>query len=173
MLLRFFDRAILAHHDSAQTAFLGLVPDSGIFFMMYVLVTVISCDAGAYFAGRAAGRHKLAPAISPNKSVEGALGGIIAGTLGGLVCKLIFDTIWPEMSAVLPFGVAILFSFILCITGIVGDLVESLLKRDADVKDTGALLPGMGGVLDRIDAPLLALPVMYYMMLAYVFVRVG
>jgi phosphatidate cytidylyltransferase len=65
------------------------------------------------------------------------------------------------------------FGVVLSMVGIVGDLVESLLKRDAAVKDTGALLPGMGGVLDRVDAPLLAIPVMYYMLLGYVFLRVG
>ena len=68
-------------------------------------------------------------------------------------------------------GLLPLFGFALCIVGIVGDLVESLLKRDAEVKDTGALLPGMGGVLDRIDAHLLGIPTMYYMMLGYIYLQ--
>ena len=128
-------------------------------------------DTGAYFAGRAWGSKKLAPQISPNKSVEGALGGVIAGVLLGLGSKLLCDVIRPDWSAALPWSVALLFGLVLCVVGIIGDLVESLLKRDAEVKDTGALLPGMGGVLDRIDAPLLGLPAMYYMMLGYVFFR--
>ena len=73
------------------------------------------------------------------------------------------------------YGMVVLFGVLIAVVGIVGDLVESLLKRDADVKDAGQLLPGMGGVLDRIDAPLLAIPVMYYMLLGYLYltVRVG
>ena len=98
---------------------------------------------------------------------QGALGGIIAGVLAGLLTKFLFDTFFPDMSAVLPWSMAIFFGFALTVVGIVGDLVESLLKRDADIKDTGALLPGMGGILDRIDAALLAVPVMHYMLLGY------
>ena len=173
VLLRFFYHAAHAHYDSAQLLTLELDPDSGIFFMIYALAVVVICDAGAYFAGRAWGRRKLAPEISPNKSVEGAIGGIVCGTVGGLAVKAIFDFFWPGLSAALPWDVAIPFGVVLCVVGIIGDLVESLLKRDADVKDTGALLPGMGGILDRIDAPLLALPVTYYMLLGYAFMRVG
>lgn len=171
VLLRKFDEAAAAHQDPAMLAMLGVTPDTGIFFMIYALVVVVVCDAGAYFAGRAWGRRKLAPKISPNKSVEGALGGVIVGVLAGLVTKFIFDELAPDFSAALPWSVSILFGFVLCAVGIVGDLVESLLKRDAEVKDTGALLPGMGGVLDRIDAHLLGLPTMYYMMLGYLWVQ--
>ncbi len=173
VLLRFFYQAAQSHYDSAQLFSLGLDPESGIFFMVYALTVVVNCDAGAYFAGRAWGRRKLAPEISPNKSVEGAIGGVVWGTIAGLVVKAVFDFFWPGLSAALPWDVAIPFGVVLCIVGIIGDLVESLLKRDADVKDTGALLPGMGGVLDRIDAPLLALPVTYYMLLGYAYMRVG
>ena len=92
---------------------------------------------------------------------------------GSLGTKLLFDLFLPDASAALPWSVTIAFGLVLCVVGITGDLVESLLKRDAAVNDTGALLPGMGGVLDRIDAPLLGLPVMYYMMLGYIFFRLG
>jgi phosphatidate cytidylyltransferase len=171
VLLRKFDIAAVSHQDPAMLVTLGVSAGTGIFLMVYALVTVVLCDAGAYFAGRAWGNRKLAPQISPNKTVEGALGGIILGVLAGLVTKYLFDTFWPDWSAVLPWSISIFFGFILCIVGIIGDLVESLLKRDAKVKDTGALLPGMGGVLDRIDAHLLGLPTMYYLMLAYLYVR--
>lgn len=169
VLLRKFDAAAASHHDPALLVTLGVNSETGIFLMIYALVAVVLCDAGAYFAGRAWGRRKLAPQISPNKSVEGALGGIILGVLAGLLTKYLFDTFRPDWSAALPWSVAIFFSFVLCVVGIIGDLVESLLKRDAEVKDTGALLPGMGGVLDRIDAHLLGLPAMYYMMLAFIY----
>ena len=173
VLLRKFSEAAAWHYDPATLAMLNITPDTGIFLMVYSLVTVVGCDVGAYFAGRAWGRLKLAPQISPNKSVEGALGGVIAGGLFGLSTKLVFDVFWPDLSAAIPWSAALGFAFLLTIVGIIGDLVESLLKRDAEVKDTGSLLPGMGGVLDRIDAPLLGLPTMYYLMLGYVFFQLA
>ena len=172
VLRRFYDAALARFElDAVEAA--SLVPEAGIFFVIYTLTVVINCDAGAYFAGRAYGRHKLAPQISPGKSVEGAIGGIIWGTLAGLICKAVFDGFWPELSASLGYGALVAFGIVLAIAGIVGDLVESLLKRDAAIKDAGSLLPGMGGVLDRIDAPLLAVPVMHYMLLGYLALRLG
>jgi phosphatidate cytidylyltransferase len=169
VLVRQFHQGAASHYDPALLVTLRVTPDTGIFLMIYALVTIVACDAGAYFAGRAWGRRKLAPKISPNKSVEGALGGIIFGVLLGLGTKLAFDSFWPDLSAAMPWSVALGFALVLCVVGIIGDLVESLLKRDAEVKDTGALLPGMGGVLDRIDAPLLGLPALYYLMLGYLY----
>jgi phosphatidate cytidylyltransferase len=134
---------------------------------------VVWSDAGAYFAGRAYGERKLAPRISPGKTVEGAIGGVIGGTVVGLIFKGIFEIWWPSLSAVMGWGLCVLFGVVLSVAAIVGDLIESLLKRDAQVKDAGAMLPGMGGILDRIDSPLLAIPVMYYMMLFTVFLRLG
>jgi len=148
-------------------------PDAGAFFLIFCLSAVVLCDAGAYFAGRAWGRHKLAPKVSPGKTVEGALGGVALGTVGGLICKAIFDVAWPELSRGLSWGLAAPIAFLLSIAGMVGDLVESLLKRDAAQKDAGALLPGMGGVLDRIDSALLAIPVMYYLLLGSTYLAAG
>ncbi len=171
ILLRKFDVAAAAHYDPALLITLGFGSGCGIFFMIFTLMSVVGCDVGAYFAGRAWGRRKLAPQISPNKSVEGALGGIIAAAFFGLSTKIGFDMFLPDWSAAIPWSAALGFAVILAAVGIVGDLVESLLKRDAKVKDTGALLPGMGGVLDRIDAPLLGLPTMYYLLLGYLYFR--
>lgn len=173
VLLRFFYRSAADQYGTTQLSDLGLHPESGIFLVLFCVSVVVLCDSGAYFAGRAWGRRRLAPEISPNKSVEGALGGIVVGTAGGLLVKLTFDFFWPELSTFLVWPIALAVAFVLCIVGIIGDLVESLLKRDADVKDTGALLPGMGGVLDRIDAVLLAVPVMYYLMLGYVWIQLN
>ena len=131
------------------------------------------CDAGAYFVGRRFGRRKLAPKISPSKSVEGAIGGLAAGTLGGLAAKGVFDLVWPELSAALGWRAAAAIAFVVSVAGMIGDLVESLLKRDARTKDSGQLLPGMGGIMDRIDSPLLGIPVMYYLMLFTVFLEAG
>ncbi len=139
--------------------------------VLFAAIVVVACDAGAYFTGRAYGRRKLAPAISPKKTVEGALGGVVVGTAAGALLKGCFDLLWPQLSASFDWVSVVAFGLVVAIAGIVGDLVESLLKRDARTKDTGTLLPGMGGVLDRIDSALLGIPVMYYLLLAQTFVR--
>ena len=167
ILLRRFDSVMTSRYGADSVSGMGLVPDAGIFLVIFTLTIVVWCDAGAYFAGGAYGRHPLAPRISPSKTLEGALGGLLGGVAAALVVKAMFDIFWPTLSEALPWRWVVPFALILSIVGIIGDLVESLLKRDAEVKDAGRLLPGMGGVLDRIDAPLLALPVMYYMLLAY------
>ena len=175
IVLRFFFDSAQLKYPTEELLLLGFHPESGIFFMVYVLICVVLCDAGAYFAGRAWGRRKLAPRISPGKTVEGALGGVAAGCLGGVLAKATFDAFWPDLSLALPWRLVIPSALMLSVAGIIGDLVESMLKRDAKVKDAGGLLPGMGGVLDRIDSPLLAIPLMYYMLLGDLFltVRVG
>jgi phosphatidate cytidylyltransferase len=147
-------------------------PDAGIFLMIFCCVAVVLSDTGAFFAGRTYGRRSLAPRISPGKTVEGALGGVLAGAVGGVLCKAIFDFFWPGLSGLFGYGLALVLGTVLATVGIVGDLVESLLKRDAARKDAGDLLPGMGGVLDRIDSSLLGIPVMYYLMLAYTWLQV-
>jgi phosphatidate cytidylyltransferase len=173
ILLRNFDSAIAQQFGLISVEVLGVTPGTGIFLMIYTLAAVIGCDAGAYFAGRAWGKRPLAPEVSPNKSVEGAIGGVLFGLVCAAIVKAGFDFLWPEMSVAIPWEIVMPFALVLCGVGIVGDLVESLLKRDAEVKDAGSLLPGMGGVLDRIDAPLLAFPVIYYMLIGWASVRVG
>ena len=173
VVLREFHGVVVGRYGADTAARLGSIEDCGAFLLCFTLAAVVWSDAGAYFAGRAYGKTKLAPRISPGKTVEGAIGGVVGGTLCALAFKGIFDLWWPELSQILGWWEAALFGVILAVVAIIGDLVESLLKRDAQVKDAGAVLPGMGGVLDRIDAPLLAIPVMYYMMLFSIFLRVG
>ena len=169
--LRNFQRVVGSKWGSDAAALYD--PDAGAFFLIFCLSAVVLCDAGAYFAGRAWGRRKLAPKVSPGKTVEGALGGVVLGTLGALLCKGIFDFLWPELSRSLSWAMAASFGFVLAIAGMIGDLVESLLKRDAAIKDAGRLLPGMGGILDRIDSALLAIPVMYYLLLGSTYFTAG
>ncbi len=169
MVLRGFHGVVAAKWGPLAAA--QWSPDVGIFFMLYAAVVVVSCDTGAYFTGRAYGRRKLAPAISPAKTVEGALGGIATGVVAGGVVKLIFELVSPGITRGFDWVSVVTFGVVVSIAGILGDLVESLLKRDAKAKDTGALLPGMGGVLDRIDSALLGIPVMYYLLLAQTFLR--
>jgi len=169
--LRDFHRIAAAKWGNDAAA--ALDPDSGTFLLIFALSAVVLCDAGAYFAGRKWGRRKLAPKISPGKTVEGALGGIATGTVGALVCKGVFDVFWPDLSRGLSWVIAAPLATVLAVAGMIGDLVESLLKRDAAQKDAGSLLPGMGGVLDRIDSALLAIPVMYYLMLLITYLSAG
>jgi phosphatidate cytidylyltransferase len=166
VVLRQFTQVVTARWPEVGA---GMHPDVGGFLLFFTISTVIAGDVGAYFVGRAYGRRKLAPRVSPSKTVEGALGAIVAGTAMGLALKAGFDFFAPEVSRPLRYAAALPIAFSLTIIGMVGDLIESLLKRDARVKDTGTLLPGTGGVLDRIDSNLIAIPVMYYVMLAYTF----
>jgi phosphatidate cytidylyltransferase len=147
-------------------------PQVGFFYMILCLGAVVWSDAGAYFVGRRYGRRQLAPAISPNKTVEGAIGGVLAGGAFALFTKILFTLFVPgELSHDLGWGATFVFGITLAAVGTLGDLVESVLKRDAAIKDAGSLLPGVGGVLDRIDSALLGIPVMYYLLLAYYWTR--
>jgi phosphatidate cytidylyltransferase len=122
--------------------------------VLLLMLTIVVSDSAQYYTGRAFGRRPLAPSISPKKTIEGAVGGLIFGTaamaLGGAVA---LPAATPLM--LVPLGAVIV------LLGIVGDLFESLLKRSAGVKDSGAVIPGHGGVLDRIDSWLFAGPVFY------------
>ena len=116
-------------------------------------------DATAYFAGSAFGRRRLAPAISPKKSWEGAVAGVMGASLGAVAWYLVVRGVLPG-APLSPVVVALVGAF-LGVGAIVGDLAESVMKRDAGVKDSGTLLPGHGGVLDRVDALVLTLPLTY------------
>ena len=122
--------------------------------VLLLAVVIIASDSAQYYTGRALGRRPLAPAISPKKTVEGAIGGMVIATAAFAVAGR-----WQFPSTSVP--VLVLGGAVLAAAGIVGDLFESLLKRSADVKDSSHLIPGHGGVLDRIDSWLFAAPVFY------------
>jgi phosphatidate cytidylyltransferase len=121
--------------------------------ILMILLVVKFTDIGAYFGGRALGRHKLIPWLSPGKTWEGLLCGMLTAGLVGLACA-------PRVSN-LTWWKGFVFGAIIGGVGQVGDLLESLMKRDAEVKDSGRLIPGFGGILDVIDSPLLAAPFAY------------
>lgn len=146
----------------------GLPADAGIFFTIFAICAVLGSDAGAFFVGRWFGRHKLAPEVSPGKTVEGALGGIACGALLGTLCKLVFALWVPgNPGASFSYMAAAAIGAAVAAISVLGDLIESLLKRDAQLKDAGHIIPGVGGALDRFDSALLAFPLMYYLLLAY------
>ena len=112
-------------------------------------------DAAALYVGRLFGHHKLAPAISPGKTVEGAIGGLFGSLTGALLGKFWLVQEFPLVHCLVLGG-------ILAVLGQVGDLSESLLKRSTGVKDSGHLIPGHGGILDKVDGILFSAPAMYY-----------
>ena len=122
-------------------------------WLLVALAIVWAGDTGAYFAGRAFGRHKLAPRISPNKTVEGLVGGMVCALLAAALFAWYAGATLQQQPLVL--GVAL----VTFLASVVGDLFESLLKRHVGTKDSGALIPGHGGLLDRLDSVFAALPV--------------
>ena len=123
--------------------------------LLMFFAMVIFADTGAYYTGRLIGRHKLAPRISPGKTIEGVVGGLVAAIAAGPLSRIVF---FHEI----PIVHAIVLGALIGVLGPVGDLAESMLKRGADVKDSGKLLPGHGGMLDRVDSILFCAPLLYY-----------
>jgi phosphatidate cytidylyltransferase len=142
-------------------AFVGVRTVDGREAVLLLMITIVASDTAQYYGGRAFGRRLLAPSISPKKTVEGAVAGLIAGPL---VMALV-GRVWLPAAGVATLA---LVGGTLTALGIVGDLFESLLKRSAGVKDSSSLIPGHGGLLDRIDSWLFAAPA-YYVFLRYAF----
>jgi phosphatidate cytidylyltransferase len=126
-----------------------------------VLLVVFAADTFAYFAGRLFGRHKMAPTLSPGKTWEG----FVVGSLAGIFVA--FIALYQDRHSYLNVWEAIVLGIVVVLVAVAGDLFESMLKRDMQVKDTGRLLGGHGGVLDRIDALLFAAPATYYLVRAF------
>jgi phosphatidate cytidylyltransferase len=136
--------------------------EHGRFWLLFLLLVIWSNDTFAYFAGRKFGRHKLAPVISPKKTVEGAVAGVVGGAIVGLIFAY-FTGIGSSPLETIAITIAV------GLVGMAGDLAESLLKRGANVKDSGTLIPGHGGVLDRIDSLIFPVPLLYYYLLLRAF----
>jgi phosphatidate cytidylyltransferase len=127
---------------------------------MAVLFSVFAGDTAAFVVGRAAGRHRLAPAISPSKTWEGFFAGLLAASATAFVI------LYPDREAFLTIPESLVFGGLVALAAVAGDLFESAVKRDLQVKDSGRLLGGHGGMLDRLDALLFAAPAAYYVILA-------
>lgn len=128
--------------------------ESGIYYLLLLLNFSSVCDMGAYFVGSAIGKYKLCPEISPHKTVEGAIGGIVSSVIVALILVFAFsfeDKLIATLLLTVPF----------CALGMVGDLFASSIKRAADIKDYGKLIPGHGGILDRFDSIIMISPLLY------------
>ncbi|KQU60342.1 phosphatidate cytidylyltransferase [Rossellomorea marisflavi] len=130
---------------------------NGAQLIFYALFIIWATDSGAYFIGRAMGKKKLWPHISPNKTVEGFIGGIVSAVIVGIII-----TFFTDLGISMP--KLIIITAILSVFGQMGDLVESALKRHYGVKDSGNLLPGHGGMLDRFDSLLFVLPLLHFLL---------
>lgn len=128
----------------------------GIWYIFFLFLVVKVNDSGAYLIGSRWGRHKLIPRISPGKTVEGAVAGVMAGGLAAIGGKFAFHLVRLSWPAALTLGI------VLGVTAVAGDLAESMLKRDSGVKDSGRTLPGMGGVLDLMDSIYFTAPLLYF-----------
>jgi phosphatidate cytidylyltransferase len=144
---------LLRYHDYTVTAAAGTA------ILFFPLVVTWICDSAAYAVGRKWGRHKLIPRVSPGKTVEGA----IAGTVAGGICALLYVllVLRPTSQMTIAPAWAVLLGIVIAVVAQVGDLAESLFKRAAGVKDSSSLLPGHGGILDRLDSLYFVLPLSF------------
>ncbi|HEY8462695.1 MAG TPA: phosphatidate cytidylyltransferase [Bacillota bacterium] len=139
----------------AYMLLLRFIPGSnGLFYLLFTVLVTWCNDTSAFFIGTKFGKHKLLPRISPKKSIEGS----VAGLIGGILAAVVLGKVNRK-----PLLLMVFLGVIVVLAGQFGDLIESIIKRNAGVKDSGAFLPGHGGVLDRFDSLLMAAPVVYYL----------
>lgn len=132
-----------------------LVMTKGRYFILIPFAVAFLSDAGAYFVGLRFGKHKLAPVVSPNKTIEGVFGGIAGAVIGMLIYALILDF---ACKFDVNYGIAILYGLVGSLTGVFGDLCFSIIKRQTGIKDYGNLIPGHGGIMDRFDSLMTVAP---------------
>ncbi len=140
----------------AHLLMIRALPEGNYWLLILTGITAGS-DSGAYYTGRVFGKHKLSPLISPNKTIEGAVGGVFAGIAVAVLLSLLF-------LQTVPWLFVLVSAIVLSVVGICGDLVESVIKRATGTKDSGTILGGHGGILDRADSILFAAPVLYYLL---------
>ena len=134
-----------------------LSPEGGRYVILIPFVVAFLSDSGAYFIGCRYGKHKLAPVISPNKSIEGMVGGVVTAVLGMLLYCLVLQLVFKCQ---VNYGFAFVYGILGSFAGVFGDLCFSVIKRQTGIKDYGDLIPGHGGVLDRFDSMLIVAPLM-------------
>lgn len=150
---------------SVMLSFVYLIRDMkhGLVLVLLIFVSSWINDTCAYFVGRALGKHKMAPVLSPKKSIEGLIGGIAGAGVFGAIYGVIFDSFVEQMNyAPLLFAVV---GAVGALPAVIGDLAASAIKRNNDIKDYGKLIPGHGGILDRFDSIIFTAPIIYYLLL--------
>src|SRR5882757_3896217 len=161
---------------------LTLVPaiwkqEDGMALLLFLMVCVWCGDIAALYIGKNFGRHKLAPRLSPGKTWEGAIASVVGSVIAGMAVVYVSDLLTARGNLILhiaePVWQSLLLAILLNIAAQLGDLLESAIKRGANVKDSGTMLPGHGGILDRIDALLLAAPVLWYILLLKDYLGLG
>lgn len=130
--------------------------ESGLYYLLLILNFSSVCDMGAYFTGVTCGKHKLCPNVSPKKTVEGSIGGVLSSVVVTVILTLCFSK---------PMLLPIILTVPFCIIGMLGDLFASSIKRAVGIKDYGNLIPGHGGILDRVDSIIMIVPLMYLLIL--------
>ena len=135
----------------------------GIIALVNLIATVKMSDAAAYFFGRAFGKTKLAPTLSPGKTVEGLLGSVVGAIVGCAIVLYVVAWLLLGYQMHFPIWWVVVYAIVVTIAGVVGDLSESMMKRDAQIKDSSSWLPGLGGVLDITDSLVLAAPISYFL----------
>lgn len=148
---------------SYSTEFQNL-DNPGFFFIVLIVTCTFLNDTGGFSIGNKLGKIKLAPYISPGKTVEGTIGGILFSLVGAVLTNMVF-------SNPIPYKWALLYGLVVSIAAIFGDLFESAIKRGAGVKDSGSILPGHGGILDRFDSLIFVFPCAYYITVVYYYLR--
>lgn len=134
--------------------------NNGIYFVWLVFISAWFCDTGAYFVGVCFGKHKLIPTLSPNKTIEGSIGGIAVATISGFIYGLVISKMFNLDYLTIIFSCTII-TFLGSIFAQLGDLTASAIKRYTKIKDFGKIMPGHGGVIDRFDSVLFTAPVIY------------
>ncbi len=137
-----------------------LLREAGAGWIIFLFGTVWIADSAAFYVGSTLGRHKLYPAVSPKKTVEGGIGSVLGGTGAAIGIKFLF-------SLPLSLGQTAVVGLVLGITAILGDLVESMFKRNAGVKDSSHIIPGHGGILDKLDGSLFSAPILYWLLIVF------
>lgn len=146
----------------ATLAYIRALPDHGKAFVFLPLIVSWFADMGAYFAGTLFGKHKLCPKVSPKKTVEGLLGGMVAAVLFALLGAWIYQLLLPADTVHIVYWRVALFAFVISPASVMGDLLCSVIKRAQGIKDYGNLFPGHGGMLDRFDSLIFVAPIVYY-----------
>ena len=153
-MFQFFERILSAHVHAG-------IPTTGIFLCIWIIAVAKFADVGGLIVGKYYGKHKFAPRISPSKTWEGVIGGLLASSLVGMLLVMLFRDYFPANLGIIEAG---LIALPIGAAGIMSDLFESALKRQADVKDSGSIIPGIGGIFDLTDSLLFSTPVAYFLL---------